>query len=285
MDGIGETEARGDGVALGKKIGGEHARAGARGEYGVHQADGTLADHQHRIVGGEIEQFCALEHGVHRLNKCRLLKRHAVGNAHHAAVGHDEVHHANVLGKAAAGRLKASSCAGFLVERALRWRVLAAVVARAAGNVMEAHHTVAYGKVGDSRTHRGDYAGHFVAEDARRRVRAHVNLLEVGAANAAGGDLDQQFARPDARDRHGFKAHVVNAAIDHGAHDRGNVFVESQFRVGNLGSHSVFRCDLVHRENRAAIPRCFGKPFYYFRPSGGVRASTRVGSGSKVQRG
>ena len=136
VDGILEAEAGGDGVALGIEIGGEHACAGAAGEDGVHQADGSLADDQHRIVGGEIEQLYALEHGVHRLDEGGLLEWNAVGNAHHAAARGDEVHHADVLGKAAAGGLKAGGDAGLLVERALRGRAFAAVVALAAGNVV-----------------------------------------------------------------------------------------------------------------------------------------------------
>ena len=145
-----QAESRGNGVALGIKVGGEHTRAGAAGQRGMHQADRALADHQHRIVGGEIEQLHALEHGVHRLDEGRLLKGHAVGNAHHAAVGDDEVHHANVLGKAAAGGLEAGRDAGLLVERALRGRLLAAVVALAAGDVMEAHHALADCEAGDA---------------------------------------------------------------------------------------------------------------------------------------
>ncbi len=210
------------------------------GEHGVHQADGALADDQHRVVGDEIEQLCALEHGHQRLDKSRLLKGHIVGDVHDAAVGDDEVHHADVLGKAAAGGLEARGGAGFLVERALRGRLLAAVVALAAGNVMEGHHAVADCKLRDACADRGDDSGHFVAEDARRGVRAHVNFFEIGAADAAGGDLDEQFAGSDARNRHGFNAHVVDAAIDHGAHGGGDFFVKSQSGVGDLGSHSVF---------------------------------------------
>ena len=59
------------------------------------------------------------------------------GMRHHAAVVDDEVHDADVLGKAAAGGLEARGDAGLLVERALRRGALAAVVALAAGNVVE----------------------------------------------------------------------------------------------------------------------------------------------------
>ena len=48
-----------------------------------------------------------------------------------------QVHHADVLGKAAAGGLEARRDAGLLVERTLRGGAFAAVVALAAGNVVE----------------------------------------------------------------------------------------------------------------------------------------------------
>jgi hypothetical protein len=60
--------------------------------------------------------------------------------------------------------------------------------------VVEAHDAVADGKFGDACADFGDHAGHLVAEDARRGVRAHVNFLEIRSADAAGGDLDEQFA-------------------------------------------------------------------------------------------
>ena len=64
-----QPEFGGDGVALGIEIGGEHARSGAAGERGLHQADGALADDQHRVVGGQVEHLHALQDGVHRLDE------------------------------------------------------------------------------------------------------------------------------------------------------------------------------------------------------------------------
>ena len=49
-------------------------------------------------------------------------------------------------------------------------------------------------------------------------MRAKMDLLEVSAANAAGGHLDEEFAGTNARNGHGFDAHVVDAVIDNGAH-------------------------------------------------------------------
>ena len=56
----------------------------------MHQADGSLADDQNRVIGREVEQLDAFEHGVDRLDEGCLLKGHAVGNRDHAAVVDDE---------------------------------------------------------------------------------------------------------------------------------------------------------------------------------------------------
>jgi hypothetical protein len=85
---------------------------------------GALADDQDRVVGARLSKLDALEDGVDGFNEGRLLEGNAVGDAHDAAVRDDEVHHADVLGKAAAGGLEARGDAGLLIERALRGRVL-----------------------------------------------------------------------------------------------------------------------------------------------------------------
>jgi hypothetical protein len=69
-----------------------------------------------------------------------------------------------------------------------------------------------------ARTDTDDGAGGFVSEDARRRHRTVVDFFDVGWTNAASGDLDKDFVRADARDGQSFKAKVVWAAIDDGAH-------------------------------------------------------------------
>jgi hypothetical protein len=57
--------------------------------------------------------------------------------------------------------------------------------------MMKGHDAVAHGKFGDACAHLRDHTSHLVAEDARRGVRAHVNLLQIRPADAAGGDLYQ----------------------------------------------------------------------------------------------
>jgi hypothetical protein len=48
-----------------------------------------------------------------------------------------------------------------------------------------------------------------------------MNFLQVGPADAARGNADQQLACADARHGYGFNPHVVDAVIDNGAHGRG----------------------------------------------------------------
>ena len=52
--------------------------------------------------GLQVEQFYGLVAGVDRLDPCGLLEWNIVGQLDQAAA-HDPVHHADVLGKAAAG--------------------------------------------------------------------------------------------------------------------------------------------------------------------------------------
>ncbi len=57
-----------------------------------------------------------------------------------------------------------------------------------------------------------------MAEDAGGGVGSGGDFLEVGAADAAGVDFDQDFAGADFGDGDGFEADVVDAAIDGGQH-------------------------------------------------------------------
>ena len=67
-----------------------------------------------------------------------------------------------------------------------------------------------------------DGAGGFVAVDARGRDGAVPDFFDVGGADAADGDLDEQFVPADARDGDGLEAEVVHTAIDDGAHGFGD---------------------------------------------------------------
>ena len=61
-----------------------------------------------------------------------------------------------------------------------------------------------------------------MAEDARGRDGAVLDFFDVGGADAADGDFDEEFMGAEARDGHGLEAKVVDAAIDDGAHGFGD---------------------------------------------------------------
>src|SRR5258706_7120008 len=70
--------------------------------------------------------------------------------------------------------------------------------------------------------YRRNFARGFMAEDARCRMRAGSNLLEVRATDAAGMHAKQQLSRSDLRNGNGFEADVVCTAVDGGEHGRWN---------------------------------------------------------------
>ena len=125
-----------------------------------------------------------------------------------------------------------------LVERALRRHLLAAVVAISAGHMMENHHPFAQGKARYALSYLDDGSRHFMAEDARRWVRAGMNLLQIRSADAACSHFHQQFSRPDSRHGNSLHAHVVHAAIDHSLHGAGNLSPRADFK--SLCRHYAF---------------------------------------------
>jgi len=168
-----------------------------------------------------MQGFDALHAGIDGFDKTGLLEGNAVRNTY-GTVLNNPVHDANVLGEAAAGRLEAGGATDFFVGRALGESLVLAVETLAARNVVEDHDAVAGAKVADALADGGDNAGGFVSENSRGGVRAGRNLLEVGAANAAGVNADKEFSWADSGDRNGFEADVVYAAIDRSLHGRWN---------------------------------------------------------------
>ena len=64
-------------------------------------------------------------------------------------------------------------------------------------------------------------AGHFVAKNLRRRNVGMINLLDVGAANAASGNFNEHFALGHFGDGDFFHTHDSLFAVDAGAHGLG----------------------------------------------------------------
>jgi len=170
----------------------------------------------------EAQGLDSLHAGIDGLDKTGLLEGDAVGDFYSALVD-DPIHDADVFGETAAGGLEASGASNSFVGGALGEGLMAAVVALAAGNVMEDYDAVAGSEAGDSGTDGCGYAGGFMAEDAGSGMRPGSDFLEIGAANAAGVNANQNLSGSDLRDGDGFEADVVYAAINrrpHGCGDR-----------------------------------------------------------------
>jgi hypothetical protein len=130
----------------------------------------------------------------------------------------DPVHHPDVLCKTAPRWLESGRAADLFVGQALGESLVPAVKAFATWDVMKDYNPVARGKVAHAFANRCDDSGSFVAEDAGRRVRPSSDLLEVGAANAASVNADEQLAGADLWNRNCLQAHIIHAAVDRRLH-------------------------------------------------------------------
>src|SRR5262249_47462348 len=153
------------------------------------------------LVRLQVQQLDGLQAGIDRLDERCLLVRHVLRDFHQA-LGHDPIHHADVLGKTSAAGLKAGGHSDLLVHRALCERLVAAVVAFSAWDMVKDHHPVADLEVFDALAHGSNPASGLMTENSRRRVRAGGYLLEVGAADPASVYPYEHFSRAYLRDRY-----------------------------------------------------------------------------------
>jgi hypothetical protein len=149
------------------------------------------------------------------LDETGLLERNAVWNTDRAVVD-DPIHDSDVFGETAAGSLESGGASDLLVGCALGKSLVLAVKTLAAGNVVEDHDPVAGTVILHAFADGSDRAGSFVSENARGRVGTRGNLLQVGAAYAAGVDADQHFSSAYFGDGDRFHADVIHAAVDGG---------------------------------------------------------------------
>jgi hypothetical protein len=91
-------------------------------------------------------------------------------------------------------------------------------VAFQAGNVMMQRNPVADFKTLKVSSHFHNRPGGFVSENPRQGNRSVPDFFYVRRTDAANGHLDEQLAGTDPRDRDGFDAEVVRAAINDGTH-------------------------------------------------------------------
>src|SRR5207247_3207638 len=100
------------------------------------------------------------------------------------------------------------------IGRALRIGAAVAVEAGAAGNVGVKDHALAFPEAGSPGPQRHRRPRDLVAEDAGRGQQALLDLLEVGAADAAGLDPDEHLTRAGLGARNLLHPEVVRPAID-----------------------------------------------------------------------
>jgi hypothetical protein len=132
--------------------------------------------------------------------------------------GEDPWHDTHIFGVAAACGFEASGNAGTFVLGALGEGSMGASMAFETRHMMMQGDAIADLKSADTNAAANDYACGFVSKNARRWDCAILDLFDVGGADAADGDLDQQLLGADARDRNDFEAEIVWAAIDDRAH-------------------------------------------------------------------
>src|ERR1700758_1449383 len=217
-------------VPLGKKIRRQHPRSRARRKSRKQNSDRALSDNEHCFIRFQRKVLNRLEACIHRLNERCLLKRNPIRNLHQPAP-HDPFHHAHILRKPSARRLKSRRAAHLLVHLALCECLLAAVIALPARNVMKDHHAVANGKSFDTLPDRRNRPCRLMPENSRRRMRSRVNLLQVSPANPACRHTQQHLTRPNLRHRNSLNAHVIHAAVHGRAHTAWNSVIRHFFSI------------------------------------------------------
>jgi len=105
---------------------------------------------------------------------------------------------------------------------ALRKGAMLACRAFEAGDVMVERDAVSGLELFYAAADPNDCSCRFVAENARRRHGAIMNLFYVGRADPTDRDFDQQFPGSDFWHGQSFDAQVIRAAINHRLHRLGN---------------------------------------------------------------
>jgi len=202
--------------SFGQEIAGDDLEAAQGQQAGEQQTNRPLTGDEDDVTAQQNESFHGFEHGIDRFLHGAFEAGIARGDFNDAR--EDEVHDADIFGVAATGRFKAGGDASALVLGALGKGAMAAGVAIQAGDVMVEGGAGAEAKAAGLRAHLDNDAGGFMAEDARGREGGVLDFFDVGGADAAGGDLNEEFAGADFGDGNGFEAEIVGAAIHDGGH-------------------------------------------------------------------
>ena len=200
----------------GEEIGGDDADALEGKKAGEEESDGALSGNEDDVLGQERELADALEDRVDGFEEGTFEEGIRAWDLHYA--GETEGQDADVFGVASAGGFEAGGDAGALVGFALGEGPVTAEVAIHAGHVMVEGDTVANAEAPGRGSGLDDGPAGFVSEDAGRGHGSLLDLLDVGGADATGGNPDEDLPRPDAGDVDRLEAKVVDAAVDNRLH-------------------------------------------------------------------
>src|SRR5437762_7078195 len=185
------------------------------------QADGAATGYENIFSGNDARLLHGFVNCVDWLDEGGFFESDIAGQRDHAAFGNPR-HRFDIFSKAATvGRKAGRETSGFVLL-ALGERAAFAVKAGTAGNVMETHHAIAGLKFRHAGTDGNDGAGEFVAEDLRWLDVSLENFLDVGPADAAGGDSYKKFAFTYFGDGDFFDADNSLFAVDTCAHGFGD---------------------------------------------------------------
>jgi hypothetical protein len=210
------------------------------GQPAQYDTNGTLTDHEDGFAGFDGQTLHAFNTGIDGLDKAGLLKADAFRDGH-GTFGDDPIHDADIFGESSARSFEAGSATDLLINIALGEGFMAAVKTFSAGNVMKDNDAVIYAEFFNTLADGGNYTCSFVSENAGRGVGAESDFFEVGAADAAGVNANQDLARADGGDWDSFDANVILAAIDSGLHSGWNY--RSGFFDGGLRCGHLIGCD------------------------------------------
>ena len=198
------------------QIRGDHTGAGEVKQASEHQSNRPLARDENRVTFEKRKHPDRFEDGVDRFQHGTFQKGIPPGYFYDA--GKDEIHHANISGKAASGRFEPRCDPCFFVNGTLGEGAVPAGVAFEAGNVMMECDPVADTKIADAISDFDNCPGRFVPKNSGRRNSAILDLFDIGGTDSAGGDFDEQFPRGDFRNWQCLDIDLVDAAIDRRAH-------------------------------------------------------------------
>src|SRR2546422_784267 len=150
----------------------------------------------------------------------------------------DPRHRADISSEAAAVGVEPSREAHFLVRRALREQFPLAIEAAAAGNVMKTDHAVAELPPLYAAACRNHGARNFMPEDLRGWHKAVLDFLDIGTADAAGGNPNQDLAIGNCWDGDLFHHDAPGATV----HSRAHLLQcrscrKWRFELGGYGAH------------------------------------------------